>query len=180
MQTKTLSYPEHLHLGCGDNYLKDAHNVDVVPDVGPDEVVDLDDTPWPWPDNTFLHISAEHVFEHLEDVEDALRESARILKPGGRLSITLPIGINSIADPDHKHLWTWQTPEFYCGKRHWDVDVGLSVVDKSVSMHSLYDDNPSRLFHQAKWRLRKLYTGPGEWCFNQQAMSGEFQVVFQA
>lgn len=168
---------ELLHLGCGEDYREGWHNVDYVESVGPDEVVDLDDTPWPWPDASFTRIEAHHVFEHLENMELALRESARVLKPGGALVVTMPMGLNSIADPDHKHVWTWQTPEFYCGKRHWDVDVGLHVAAKSVDTHTHLRGVWGALDRLKWWYHERLY-GPGEWCFSWPSMSGEFRVVF--
>lgn len=172
-------FPKHLHLGCGQDYRPDCHNVDVVNSVDSDEVVDLDNYPWPWPDNSFRQITANHVFEHLEDIEQALRQCSRLLVPGGKLEIAMPLGANAIADPDHKHVWTWQTPDFYCGKRHWDRDVGLDVVKKSVNMHSQYPWPVARLLQRAKWDIIETVAGPGEWMTNQPAMSGELQVVFR-
>jgi len=179
MPADSQQLPEILHLGCGEDYREGAHNVDVVASVGPDEVADLDACPWPWPASSFTRIDAEHVFEHLEDVERALRECQRVLRPGGRLHVTVPMGANAVADPDHKRLWTWQTPEFYCGERHWDTDVGLSVVDKSVETHT-HLPLPIGAVERAVFGLQKRSAGPGEWCFNWPGISGDFQVVFEA
>jgi predicted SAM-dependent methyltransferase len=171
---------ERLHLGCGEQYREEWHNVDFVADVEPDELVNLNEYPWPWEDSSFIQIDAEHVFEHLDDIEKALKECKRILRPGGKLRVVLPMGLNSIADPDHSHIWTWQTPEFYCGKRHWDTDCGLDVVSRNVDMHSLYpSDTVRRVFHTL-WGLLLTFYGPGEWCFNQPAMSGSFEIIFRA
>lgn len=41
----------------------------------------------PFPDGTFDVVYSVQVFEYLEDVEKALAEAARVLKPGGRLLI---------------------------------------------------------------------------------------------
>lgn len=169
-----------LHLGCGRDYRDGWHNVDAVASVGPDEVVDLDDTPWPWADDSATAIVAEHVFEHLEDMAATLQECARVLEPGARARVTMPMGVNAAADPDHEHVWTWQTPLFYCGERHWDTDVGLSVVDRSVSMHSHHHGVVKRRVKQWVWAVETWLHGPGEWCFGQPAMSGEFTVVFEA
>lgn len=173
-----LSGTDKLHLGCGEDYREEWHNVDYVESVDPDEVVDLNAYPWPWDAGQWSLVVAEHVFEHLDDIEDALRETARILKPGGTLRVVLPMGVNARADPDHKHEWTWQTPEFYTGARHWDTDVGLTVVDKTVRMHSLHRGWLSSI-HEAAWAWQLARYGPGEWCFSLPAMSGEFQVVFR-
>lgn len=171
-----------LRLGCGRDTVGAQWNVDAVALPGVDEVVDLDDTPWPWPDNSWQMIIAEHVFEHLEDMEAALRECERILKPGARLRVIVPMGVNADADDDHSwgegRPWTWQTPEFYCGERHWDVDTGLSVVSKRLRTHT-HLEGPLAAVERMLWKYHKTRYGPGEWCFGWPCISGEFIVVFQ-
>lgn len=174
----SMDYPDVLHLGCGDDYREGEWNVDAVGAVDPDEVVDLETVPWPWPDETFTTIRANHVLEHLTDVEAALRQCERVLRPGGQLVTRWPIGLDSIADPDHTHVWTWRTPEFYCGKRHWDTDVGLRVVSRDASLWPAGQESPLAALDKAKWALRRLFDGAGPWCFNQSGSSGEFTVVF--
>jgi SAM-dependent methyltransferase len=43
-----------------------------------------------FPDAHFEHITLSHVFEHLHDPHAALAEIARLLKPGGRIWLSLP------------------------------------------------------------------------------------------
>lgn len=169
-----------LNLGCGEDYHPDAHNVDNQPAVKCDERVDLADYPWPWDDETFDAIRAFHVLEHLDDVEAALRECARMLRPSGVLITRWPIGADAIADPDHEHVWTWRTPEFYCGKRHWDTDVGLTVSSRSVTLWPAgQEDRLLSLWDKARIRIRMAMQGPGPWCFVASGVSGEFVVTFR-
>lgn len=177
------SLPNILHLGCGDDYRDGEHNVDAVASVGPDEQVDLDEIPWPWPDESFRLIRAYHVFEHLNDIEAALGECIRVLQPGGKIDLRLPAGVNADADPDHTwgtsgRPWTWQTPEFYTGKRHWDSDLPLQLSERAVELHTHYSHPLLQALHHLKWRLERWWDGDGEWCFRQPAASGEFRVVF--
>lgn len=176
---RTDAMPDRLHLGCGDRYLDGYHNVDAEETVDPDEVVNLDDHPWPWPADSFAEIRGEHVFEHLGDVEAALRECKRLLEPGGALVMVWPMGVNARADPSHKHEWTWQTPEFYTDSYHWTPDTGLSLVDRSVDLHSLEPYSRLRRAKERYWSWKLRLHGPAEWCFGLPSMSGEFTVVFR-
>ena len=54
-----------LNLGCGFNQLQTYINVDKFPGCNPDQVIDLEKTPWPWPDNSASEICMNHVLEHL-------------------------------------------------------------------------------------------------------------------
>lgn len=173
---------QKLNLGCGTDQRQGEEwlNVDVVSECDPDVVVDLNSERWPFADSSAEHIFAAHVFEHLEDIEQGLRECARILEPDGTLEIHLPIGLDMRADPDHNpwNEWSWRTPEFFTGKRHWDIDVGLTVVDRDVS---LWVQQPGIFGWLQKQKIRWLRErhGPGEWCFGLESVSGEFRVVFE-
>jgi SAM-dependent methyltransferase len=167
-----------LHLGSGQNTLPDAHNVDRIDHAGVDETVDLKSYPWPWDDASYEYILAEHVFEHLPDMERTLRECSRILTPGGRLELALPIGQDVTADPDHKHEWTWDTPAKYCGERPWDADVGLDVIDKQVELWPHYP-GIWKYIVGGLLSLAVAWYEPHRWCFDIPNTSGEFRVVFQ-
>jgi len=176
----TQDLPEKLNLGCGEDIRPGFHNVDVVDAARIDETVDLEEMPWPWPDDCFETILASHVLEHIEDLEGALREISRILVSGGTAEIRWPIGLNEVADPDHVHQWGWRTPEFYCGERHWDVDVGLSVVERDCDLWSLYPAGLLRRWHETWLSIKLSRYGSGPWCFTEPRASGEFRAVMQA
>ncbi len=58
-----------------------------------------DEIPFPYDDAQFDHVCAHDVFAHMQQaaIEQYLRESNRVLRPGGRLLVTFM----AIVDPDH-------------------------------------------------------------------------------
>ncbi len=71
----------------------------------------------PFADNSFAMVFSSHTLEDLEDTERALREWARLVKPGGAFVLYLPdkrwypnIG-HPLANLAHKHDWARQ--EFF-------------------------------------------------------------------
>jgi len=68
------------------------------------------DSALPFCDDAFDAIVAQHVIEHLTDVDTALREWARVLKPGGRLAIATPNARYPdpahFADADHARVFS--------------------------------------------------------------------------
>ncbi|MBX6312576.1 MAG: class I SAM-dependent methyltransferase [Isosphaeraceae bacterium] len=58
----------------------------------------------PWPAGVFDAVVADSVLEHLDDPLTALREWARVVRPGGRLVLWSPNRHSLLADP-HVGLW---------------------------------------------------------------------------
>jgi len=77
-----------LHLGCGGKHWPGFVNVDMVD--GAD--VQCDIRTLPFEDGYADEVHAIHVIEHFWpwDVENTLKEWARVLKPGGRICLELP------------------------------------------------------------------------------------------
>lgn len=171
---------ERLNLGCGEDYRDGWCNVDAIAAVDPDYQLNLNEQPWPFPDGSFEYVLCSHVLEHLDDLEMALGECARILKPGGYLKVHHPIGLDMQADADHnkQHEWDWETPKMLCGKRHWDHDCGLAVVGRDVNLWAQKPGIWGALQqHRINYWLARY--GPGRWCFDLEATSGEFIVEFR-
>lgn len=58
------------------------------------DVANLNTDPLPYPDASFDLVTCTEVIEHLEDYRAALREMARVLRPGGVLVVTTPNVLN--------------------------------------------------------------------------------------
>ena len=80
----------YLNLGCGDLPIKDAINVDFFDTGHADQIVDLNEFPWPWQDNSVDGIYMIHFLGHCHDLVKIIHECHRILKPGGFLHIQVP------------------------------------------------------------------------------------------
>jgi hypothetical protein len=103
---------KRLNLGCGNKKVENFVNVDKSAFVNPDEVVDLNVTPWPWKDNEFSHIFAKDILEHLgntgEDFINIIKEMYRVSDNGAIWEIQTPHwrSDTAISDPTHKRSLT--------------------------------------------------------------------------
>lgn len=113
--------PELL-IGCGNSRIKKHWldnpewdglvTIDHDPNCGADVTHDLDETPWPFDDDTFDECHAYEVLEHLGRQGDwrsffrHFAEIYRILKPGGHLIATCPSWQSqwAWADPSHTRV----------------------------------------------------------------------------
>ena len=125
--------PKRLNLGCGALKLKDYHNVDRSEAVEPDEIVDLEQTPWPWKDGEFSHIVAKDILEHLGETPkkflDIMKELYRISRNGAIWEIQTPHwrSDNLLNDPTHIRAITPQMLEMF-NQKHimWTTKEGLA------------------------------------------------------
>jgi SAM-dependent methyltransferase len=88
--------PEHkkLNLGCGFRKIDDHWNVDRDPNCNPNEVLDLEQCPWPYEDNFFDRITIDNVINYLgkdaDDFEKILQEMYRVSAPNAEWYIRTP------------------------------------------------------------------------------------------
>jgi len=78
-----------LNIGCSYQYLENAVNIDINPEVNPDKVVDLEKK-LPFKDNEFDEIIGTEVIEHIKNTHGLMKELRRILKPNGEIILTVP------------------------------------------------------------------------------------------
>jgi hypothetical protein len=87
------------------DHLYADHFCDVLPFDNVDSVHDLNKVPWPFPDRSFIHVSAIHLVEHLQQLVSFMNEAWRVLEPGGTLYIETPEAGGDYdlthADPTH-------------------------------------------------------------------------------
>lgn len=105
-----------LELGCGQlKHWPHSVAIDINPRSIADVIHDLNVTPYPFEDNSFDIVIAEHVVEHLDDVIKVLEEIHRILKPGGRFYMEVPhfSSHHHFTDPTHKHAFSSRSLDYF-------------------------------------------------------------------
>lgn len=111
-----------LNLGCGFKKYEGYMNVDMSPIFSPDLVVDLEQTPWPFEDDSILEIKLEHVLEHLGETTESYiniwKELWRIGKNGALIDITVP---------------HWNHENFYHDPTHIRAitPIGIAMFDQA-------------------------------------------------
>jgi predicted SAM-dependent methyltransferase len=105
---------KRLQVGAGNFNMKGWLNTDIEP--GPGQVYLDAGAPFPFPDKTFKYVHAEQLIEHLtyQQAQVFVRESFRVLVPGGRIRLSTPnllllIGLfNKTKTPMQKKLLDYQ------------------------------------------------------------------------
>lgn len=96
-----------LNLGCGYRKSPDFLNVDHSPVCEPDLVLDLEATPWPWPDDSVDEVVLFHVLEHLGRDPNVyfaiIKELYRVCRADAliRIAVPHPRHDNFQDDPTH-------------------------------------------------------------------------------
>ncbi len=101
-----------LNLGCGVNKLDGYINVDKFDYGKPDIVMDLEQTPWHFPDDSVQEIVLHHTLEHLgKDAQtffEIIKEIYRVCQNGALIEISVPHPRHDhfINDPTHVRIIT--------------------------------------------------------------------------
>lgn len=105
-----------LEVGCGPKKLwRKSVAVDINPRSKADVIHDLNSTPYPFAENEFDVVIAEHVLEHLDDVITVMEELHRITKPGGIVYIEVPhfSSRDFFTDPTHQHAFSVTSFDYF-------------------------------------------------------------------
>jgi SAM-dependent methyltransferase len=101
-----------LNLGCGFDKRDGWLNVDGFAECQPDQLLDIEQTPWDLPSDAFEHILMKHVLEHVgadfKVFAAVMRELYRVAAPGGILEIHVPHVRHDTfwSDPTHVRAFT--------------------------------------------------------------------------
>ncbi|PKO05187.1 MAG: methyltransferase type 11 [Chloroflexi bacterium HGW-Chloroflexi-3] len=108
-----LTESKKLNLGSGD-YPKNGYvNVDFYSITPPDIYHDLEITPYPFPDNHFELIEADHVLEHLNQPFRIMTELYRISAKNGIIRIKVPHFSRGFTHADHKRGFDVTFPYYF-------------------------------------------------------------------
>jgi SAM-dependent methyltransferase len=103
----------------------------------------------PTPDKSFEVLLCTEVLEHVPEPIRALNEFARILKPGGKLIITAPLGSSLHQEPFH--FYGGYTPYWY---KKFLVEAGFEqiVIEQNGGAYSLFGQECMRfVINLAPW-----------------------------
>jgi SAM-dependent methyltransferase len=108
-----------LDLGCGKHKTPGAIGIDINPKTDADVIHDLNQFPYPFPDNEFDLIIGNQVIEHLADIPAVMAELYRIAKPGARIILETPhyTDVASFCDPTHRHHLTSESFSYFSEKK---------------------------------------------------------------
>lgn len=101
-----------LNLGCGFDKREGWLNVDNFAACEPDQLLEIEATPWALEDNSFDHILMKHVLEHVgaqfEVFAAVMRELYRVAEPNGLIEIHVPHVRHDTfwSDPTHVRAFT--------------------------------------------------------------------------
>jgi SAM-dependent methyltransferase len=102
-----------INFGCGQFPMPGWVNVDVDPRSQADVFHDLERLPYPFENDSADEIVASHVLEHLHQPFAAMAEFARILRPGGQLTVRVPHFSRGFTHADHKRGFDVSFPLYF-------------------------------------------------------------------
>lgn len=139
-----------LDIGGGANPTPGFVNIDILPLKQVDIVHDLEETPWPLPDECVLTATASHVLEHINPHKGVfikvMDEIWRVLKPRGQFAFVVP-HVSSHGyqqDPTHCNMINETTMHYF------DPDPEGNNIGQQL--YGFYRPKP--------WKIERQYFSP--------------------
>jgi len=79
-----------LDLGCGNSKKEGTIGIDIEKADGVDYVLDIQNQPLPFPDQSVEYIYSSHFLEHIDNPGQVFQEVSRVAKNGAELEIWTP------------------------------------------------------------------------------------------
>ena len=145
-------------MGSGFKRIDDHWNVDVEPKCNPDQVIDLEITPWPYEDDFFEQITADNILEHLgqrpKDFTEIIKEMYRVSQNGAQWVINFPHHRCDLQWDDYTHVRAFTEKTF----RMWDQQVNFESINRKLS------DSTYGIYHNVDLEIiDKKYNMVGFW-----------------
>ena len=136
-----------LNVGCCNNYIEGAVNIDIDPRWKSDFVVDICKPNMDLGHNFYDKIIATSVLEHVGDLVAAMTNCRDLLKEGGTMEIEVPydLGYGAWKDPTHLRAFNQQSWEYYW-QEAWRLgwkDYGLRLVSLNFGLSPWANPNHS-------------------------------------
>lgn len=131
------------NLGCGKDIREDWINVDKRGLPGVNQIRDLDTADWGLGENCAEEILASDLFEHLNDVVQAMDNCAKLLIPNGWLTIRAPHSTsrNLWLDPTHRRAFELESFDYFDWSTHLGEKYQYGSFDWRVFDRHLEGDN---------------------------------------
>ncbi len=161
-----------LNLGCGAHHFEGWLNVDKEELLEPDMQVDLEETPWPWDDDSVNEVRFIHSLEHLGDsprtFAQIMQELYRVCRHGAHIYIVAahPRHDSFINDPTACHPVTASSMQYFDksvnlkwkeqGALNTPAALTLGVDFRIVNLKLVVDENFTKHARAKKWSNEDL------------------------
>lgn len=129
-----------LDLGCGMFKKEGTIGVDFNPNTQADIVHDLNQFPYPFPDDYADEIYCSHILEHLPNLVKVMEEMHRIGKPGCKVFIKVPYwsSYRAFKDPTHTRFFTEETFDYFTpqSKCNFYTKARFKILKKKLILSS--------------------------------------------
>lgn len=137
-----------LDIGGGSSPKPGYINIDILPLPGVDIVWDLENTPWPLPDEFCSSIYSSHVLEHINPHKgvfiNVMDEIWRVTKPGGQFVFVVPhaSSYGYQQDPTHCNMINETTMHYF------DPDPDPQIIGAQSYCPNFY-----RYYRPKPWKI---------------------------